>query len=74
MGQIPLTYPPGMFVDRALITVKAGDGGKDDPAARALSQKYASLIAEEEFAAWMASLKASNPVEINKAALETKER
>lgn len=22
-----LTYPPGMFVDRALITVKAGDGG-----------------------------------------------
>lgn len=57
-----------------ITSVKAGESSKDDPGSRALSQKYAGLIAEEEFAAWMASLKASNPVEINKAALETKER
>jgi peptidyl-prolyl cis-trans isomerase D len=73
-AHVGVAYPGRGYALYRIASVKAGEGGKDDPAARALSQKYASLIAEEEFAAWMASLKASNPVEINKAALETKER
>jgi len=41
---------------------------------RALAQKYARFVAEEEFAAWMSTLKEKFPIEINKAALESKER
>jgi len=48
--------------------------GKDDPRARALVQQYARIVAEEEFAAWLSSLKESYPVKINKAALENKDR
>ena len=48
--------------------------GKDDPLGRALGQKYARFVAEEEFAAWMSTLKEKFPVEINKAVLESKER
>ena len=44
------------------------------PRARALAQQYARIVAEEEFAAWLSSLKESNPVKINKAALENKDR
>ncbi len=52
----------------------AGEIGKDDPLGRALAQKYARFVAEEEFAAWMSTLKEKFPVEINKAVLESKER
>lgn len=55
-------------------SVKAGEAGKDDPRSRALAQQYARFIAEEEFAAWMATLKEKYPVEINKTALERKDR
>lgn len=55
-------------------SVKAADAAKDDPRGRALAQQYARLIAEEEFSAWMASLKEKYPVDINKTALESKER
>ncbi|MCK9387635.1 MAG: SurA N-terminal domain-containing protein [Sulfuritalea sp.] len=55
-------------------SVKAGEAGKDDPRSRALAQQYARFVAEEEFAAWMSTLKEKYPVEINKAALESKER
>jgi hypothetical protein len=41
---------------------------------RALSQQYARVVAEEEFAAWLASLKESHPVKINKALLEPRRR
>ena len=73
-AHVGVAFPGRGYALYRIASVKAGESGKDDPAARALSQKYASLIAEEEFAAWMASLRAGNPVEINKAALETKER
>jgi hypothetical protein len=36
--------------------------------------EYARLVAEEEFASWVATLRAKYPVEINQAALESKER
>jgi peptidyl-prolyl cis-trans isomerase D len=51
-----------------------GEIGKDDPLGRALAQKYSRFVAEEEFAAWMSTLKEKFPVEINKTALESKER
>lgn len=71
---VGVAYPGRGYALYRIASVKAGESGKDDPGSRTLSQKYASLIAEEEFAAWMASLKGSNPVKINKATLETKER
>ena len=55
-------------------SVRAGEVGKDDPRSRALGQQYARFVAEEEFAAWMATLKEKYPVTINKAALESKDR
>ena len=55
-------------------SVKAGEAAKDDPRSGALAQQYARFIAEEEFAAWMATLKEKYPVAINKTALESKDR
>jgi len=52
----------------------AFDAARDDPLGRALAQQYARFIAEEEFSAWMSTLKEKYPVEINKAALESKDR
>lgn len=39
-----------------------------------MSQQYARLVAEEEFSAWMDTLKEKHPVSINNKALENKER
>ncbi len=54
-------------------SVKPGEPAKDDPRRGALLQQYARFIAEEEFSAWLATLKEKYPVQINKAALESKE-
>lgn len=54
--------------------VKTADASKDDPRRSALVQQYARLLADEEFSAWMATLKKKYPVEINRANLESKER
>ncbi len=54
--------------------IKAGTIVKDDPRAAALQQAYARAVAEEEFAAWLSSLRAAHPVAINKALLEAKEK
>lgn len=53
---------------------RSEDAGKNDPTGRALAQQYARLVAEEEFAAWMSTLKEKYPVEINKTVLESKDR
>jgi peptidyl-prolyl cis-trans isomerase D len=53
---------------------RIGEVDKNDPLGRAMAQQYARLVAEEEFAAWMSTLKERYPVEINKAALESKDR
>ena len=55
-------------------SVKAGETVKDDPRNRALAQQYARFVAEEEFAAWMATLKERYSVEINNSVLDSKER
>ncbi len=54
--------------------VKAGQVSKDDPRGSGLLQQYARVVAEEEFAAWMTTVKEKYPVEINKPLLESKER
>ena len=54
--------------------VKAATNVKDDPRAASLQQAYARAVAEEEFAAWLASLRNAHPVKINKARLEAKEK
>jgi peptidyl-prolyl cis-trans isomerase D len=54
--------------------IKAVTNVKDDPRAAALQQAYARAVAEEEFAAWLSSLRAAHPVRINKALLDAKEK
>ncbi len=49
-------------------------GTEEKPQAQALQAQYARLVAEEELLAWIAALKEKYPVEINKAAIEAKER
>lgn len=48
--------------------------GEEPPRVKSLRQQYASTVGEEEFAAWMLTLRDRFPVEINKAALETKQQ
>jgi len=48
--------------------------GEEPPAARALRQKYAQTVAEQELMAWIDALKARHEVTINKAVLEAKEK
>ncbi len=57
----------------------AGDGdgaggAEQQSSAKALRAQYARVLADEEMLGWMATLKRRYPVEINKAALESKER
>ncbi|MBI3523268.1 MAG: SurA N-terminal domain-containing protein [Betaproteobacteria bacterium] len=49
-------------------------GSADDSRAKTLREQYARIAASEDFAAWLAALRANYPVEINKTALESKER
>lgn len=67
-------FPGNGYALYRISSVTAGEGGQDNQRGRALAQQYARFVAEEEFAAWMATLKESFPVVINKAALESKER
>jgi peptidyl-prolyl cis-trans isomerase D len=47
--------------------------GEDNVRAKALRQQYARIVAEEEFSAWLATLRSQYSVEINKAVLERKD-
>ncbi|MDP2826502.1 MAG: SurA N-terminal domain-containing protein [Sulfuritalea sp.] len=77
-GKLPthtgVAFPGQGYALYRITAVRAGEGAKDDPRARALAQQYARFVAEEEFAAWMSTLKEKHPVEINKTALESKDR
>jgi peptidyl-prolyl cis-trans isomerase D len=53
---------------------KFAASGAEPPAARALRQKYAQTVAEQELMAWIDALKARHEVTINKAAFEAKEK
>lgn len=77
-GQLPthagVAFPGQGYALYRITAVKPGDIAKDDQRVAALGQQYARLVAEEEFAAWMSTLKERHPVEINKVALENKEQ
>ncbi|MCX7171016.1 MAG: peptidylprolyl isomerase, partial [Proteobacteria bacterium] len=47
---------------------------QDNPRSKTLREQYARIMADEDFSAWLASVRSAYPVEINKAALESKER
>lgn len=49
-------------------------GAEETPQAKALRAQYARVVAEEELLAWIAALKKNYPVEIDQAALTSKER
>ena len=66
-------FPGNGYALYRISSVKAGESAKDDPRGRALAQQYARFLAEEDFAAWMATVKENYPVKINKAALESKQ-
>lgn len=66
--------PDGGYVLYRIAQVKPYAGGSDDARAKKLRQDYARIVAEEEFSAWVGSLRHKFPAEINKAALESKEK
>ncbi len=45
----------------------------ETPQARAMRGEYERLVAEEEFAAWLANLRSVYPIEVNEAALDRRE-
>jgi peptidyl-prolyl cis-trans isomerase D len=49
-------------------------GEKPTPQEDQLRKQYTQLVAEEEFGAWLSTLRQRFPVSVNKAVLETKER
>jgi peptidyl-prolyl cis-trans isomerase D len=67
-------FPGNGYALYRISSVKPGEAGREDQRGRELAQQYARLVAEEEFSAWMATLKENYPVAINKAVLESKER
>jgi len=78
-GKLPshvgVAFPGQGYALYRITAVKPGNNNlKGDQRAGALAQQYARLVAEEEFVAWMSTLKDKYPVEINKAALESKDR
>jgi peptidyl-prolyl cis-trans isomerase D len=67
--------PGGAYALYRIGAVKKFVAGQDEPpAARALRQRYADLVAEQEMLAWIDTLKARHDVKINKAVLEAKEK
>ncbi|MDD5176245.1 MAG: SurA N-terminal domain-containing protein [Sterolibacterium sp.] len=49
-------------------------GIEDNPRSKSLREQYARIVADEDFSAWLAGVRARYTVDINKAALESKER
>lgn len=66
-------FPGSGYALYRISSVTAGEQGKDDARGRSLAQQYGRVMAEEDFAAWMATVKEKYPVTINKAALESKQ-
>ena len=65
-----LTAAPPAFALYKVVGVKPA--ADNDPRAASLSQQYARMVAAEEYAAWIATLRQRFPVTINTAAIEQK--
>lgn len=64
---------PGGYALYRIGSVKPWDpAAGETPQAKALKERYARTVAEEEMLAWLASLRSEFPVTINAAALERK--
>ncbi|MBA3903430.1 MAG: peptidylprolyl isomerase [Rhodocyclaceae bacterium] len=66
--------PGGAYVIYRVSEVRPGKAKEGDPRAKAQAAQLAQLSGSEDFNAYLVALKARYPVEINKAALEAKER
>lgn len=69
-----LAGPNGYALFRVSAAKPFVAGADEKPRAKALRAQYERLIAAEELTAWITFLKGQFPVELNKAALEAKER
>jgi peptidyl-prolyl cis-trans isomerase D len=66
---------PGGYVLFRIAKVKPYVAGAEEtPQAKALRAQYARLVAEEELLGWLATLQGRYPVEINRVALEKRDR
>lgn len=72
-GYVGLAEPGKGYTIYHIIAVKKGGVDKKDSRQAELSRRYAQIIAEEEFSAWLESLKDKFPVKVNQSALESKE-
>jgi peptidyl-prolyl cis-trans isomerase D len=66
--------PGGYALFRVSQVKPFAPGSGDTPQVKALRGQYARMVAEEELAAWISTLKAKYPVEIHQAALDNKEK
>ena len=66
--------PGGAYVVYRVSQIRPGVAKEGDPRAQAQAAQLAQLSGGEDFNAFVAALKSRYPVEINKAALEAKER
>ena len=70
-----VALPGGGYALYRTTRVKPYVAGSGDIArTKTLREQYARIVAEEDFTAWLAALRSSYPMEINRAALESKER
>ena len=70
-GYAGATLPQGGYALYRISSIKPA--ATDDPRRATLTQQYARVIAEQEFNAWMDTMRLRYPVVISKSALETKE-
>jgi peptidyl-prolyl cis-trans isomerase D len=71
---VGVATPAGYSLFRIAAVKPFVAAGEEKPQTQALRGQYGRLVAEEEMMAWMATLKAKFPVEINQAAIETKQQ
>ena len=70
-GYAGASLPQGGYALYRISSIKPA--AAEDPRRATLTQQYARVIAEQEFTAWMDTMRLRYPVVISKSALETKE-
>ena len=72
---MPEVRVPGGYALYRITQVKPYVAGSEDaPRAKALREQYGRVVAEEELTDWLATLRQRYAVEVNKTALEAKEK
>lgn len=79
-GKLPayagVALPDGGYALYRITQVKpyAAVSGDESAQVKSIREKYARIVADEELAAWLATLRLQYPVEINKTLLDSKEK